>query len=264
MLDYAKMYLGDTALSRLYQGDDLIWEKGTPAPSYDETRIAVALLDENDEPTDNVTYFETIADSAAYLKNNTESRYLVSVGSETQIEEIGKNAFHSCTSLAKLRIPATVLDLGEAAFGGCSNLLEVKMIYGTISISKQAFGGCASLREIVIPDSVTSIGGGAFSGCTKIENISLPQNLTILSGGLFGGCASLHEIVIPDSVTSIGGGAFAGAGLSEILISENVDSIGYNAFYMCDNLYRIIINQPENSISGAPWGATNATVIWTG
>ena len=26
----------------------------------------------------------------------------------------------------------------------------------------------------------------------------------------------------------------------------------------------ITINKPQDSVSGAPWGATNATVVWNG
>jgi hypothetical protein len=35
-----------------------------------------------------------------------------------------------------------------------------------------------------------------------------------------------------------------------------------NLFTECHNLKTIIIHQPEDTYSGAPWGAENAEVIW--
>jgi hypothetical protein len=35
-----------------------------------------------------------------------------------------------------------------------------------------------------------------------------------------------------------------------------------NAFSSCSKLTQITVNRPEGSLSGAPWGAVNATVTW--
>ncbi len=52
--------------------------------------------------------------------------------------------------------------------------------------------------------------------------------------------------------------------LAKVMIPNQLYNIGNNAFDNCPNLTEIIIDRPENSISGAPWGATNATITWTG
>ena len=52
--------------------------------------------------------------------------------------------------------------------------------------------------------------------------------------------------------------------LTSIVIPTNIEQIGNNCFSNCPNLKTITINKPTDSISGAPWGATNATVIWNG
>jgi hypothetical protein len=41
-------------------------------------------------------------------------------------------------------------------------------------------------------------------------------------------------------------------------------SIGSGAFNGCTNITSIVVHKAEGSIKGAPWGATNATVIWDG
>ena len=77
----------------------------------------------------------------------------------------------------------------------------------------------------------------------------------------------LKSVIIGSNagVTSIGSGAFAGcASLKSITIPTSVTSIYTFAFNGCTSLTSITINKPTNSISGAPWGATNATVTWTG
>ena len=56
------------------------------------------------------------------------------------------------------------------------------------------------------------------------------------------GCSSLRSITIPNSVNEIESWAFRD----------------------CTALTGITVNKAQNSISGAPWGATNASIQWTG
>ena len=75
----------------------------------------------------------------------------------------------------------------------------------------------------------------------------------------------ITSIVIPNTVTTIGNNAFSDcSNLTSVTISSSVTSIGDYAFASCINLTTITINKAEGSITGAPWGATNATVTWTG
>ena len=83
---------------------------------------------------------------------------------------------------------------------------------------------------------------GSAPYCYGLVRVSLPSSVTIISNSAFYNCYSLKSINIPSGVTSIGESAFSG----------------------CTGLQTITINAAEGSISGAPWGATNATVVWTG
>ena len=51
--------------------------------------------------------------------------------------------------------------------------------------------------------------------------------------------------------------------LKEVRFGSGLTSMGSNVFIGCSNL-KIMIDKAEDSIPGAPWGATNTTVIWTG
>ncbi len=76
-----------------------------------------------------------------------------------------------------------------------------------------------------------------------IKTFNIPNGVTSIKGYLFYTCTSLTSITIPNSVTSIGMSAFEG----------------------CTSLTSITVEDKyEDEISGAPWGATNATVTWTG
>ena len=76
----------------------------------------------------------------------------------------------------------------------------------------------------------------------NVSSITIPNGVTNISDGAFSSCTALTSIDIPNSVTRIGDYAFDG----------------------CTSLTSITINKPEGSITGAPWGAPNATVNWVG
>ena len=69
------------------------------------------------------------------------------------------------------------------------------------------------------------------------------------------------SITIPSGVTSIGDWAFSGCtGLTSITIPNSVTSIGSGVFWNCTRLTDIYCGFAEGAVSGAPWGASNATI----
>lgn len=75
----------------------------------------------------------------------------------------------------------------------------------------------------------------------------------------------LKSIKIPKGVKSIQSAFDACTYLEKIEIPASIETIAGNAFSRCNNLRQIIIDKPEGSISGAPWGCPNTrdTVIWS-
>ena len=117
-----------------------------------------------------------------------------------------------------------------------------------------------------IADAITAKGGtvGANDGLEEFASdiATIPDYKPTLTDLIE---RDITSIVVPDTVTSIGAYAFAYCtNLTTITIPSTVTSIGYNAFSYCDKLTLITINKAPNSISGAPWGALYASVIWTG
>ena len=109
------------------------------------------------------------------------------------------------------------------------------------SIGDYAFQSCTKLKaesEFIVPKGVTSIGKNAFMYC-KFSAITLSEELTEIGASAFQDCSKLTSITIPSKVTSIASDAFFASGINKIMV-----------------------DQPLNSISGSPWGATGAAVTW--
>lgn len=129
-------------------------------------------------------------------------------------------------------------------------------------IRSYVFYGCKGLTTVNFPNAVWT-GEFTYYGCTNLTTANFP-NATSIDACTFSGCTSLKEVNIPKA-TKIFRSAFSQCtGLTEISLPSTVTSIDSTAFNGCNNLKTITINKTQNSISGAPWGATNATVTWTG
>jgi len=61
----------------------------------------------------------------------------------------------------------------------------------------------------------------------------------ILADRAYYGCQNLGSLNLPEGLEEIGEFAFARSSLQEVVIPEGVDSIGYGAFYHCDQLTQI-------------------------
>ena len=103
-----------------------------------------------------------------------------------------------------------------------------------------------NLASIEIPEGVTEITAQCFRGLSNLANVTFPTTLLYIRDYAFGGCTSLTSVEIPSNVVAI----------------SNTSSC--QAFIDCTNLTTITVHKAEGSITGAPWGATNATVIWDG
>lgn len=80
-------------------------------------------------------------------------------------------------------------------------------------------------------------------------------------------CKNIKKIELPKSVQRIEYSAFYSrgkgfSGLEEINIPESVYYIGDYAFYGCDSLKKINIEQKAYSIQGAPWENKLENIRW--
>ena len=142
-----------------------------------------------------------------------------------------------------------------------SGKLTAAVMHGHLEVRDSAFKGCSALTSVTIPDSVTSIGSNAFSRCAGLTSIEIPSSVMIIGTEAFYYCTGLTSVTIPSSVVNIKYSAFEGCrSLTSVTFNGTPSLIGSSAFGNCSNLTTINVPWAEGAVSGAPWGATNATI----
>lgn len=197
-------------------------------------------------------------------------------------EEMGGSTFYNCPSLKNLVLPSTLKSMPHCFQGDTLENLEIggenavfssssgNEIYNIFAKNIVIRGGTIysgvfsqkNIETITLNGTVKWAETGQFNGCSKLKAISIGDGITSIPGGCFYGCQLLDNVVLPDSITEIGDFAFGGcSSLKIVYIGKNVKTIDSSAFSGTSGV-TIKINQEENSISGSPWSASNATVEW--
>lgn len=125
-------------------------------------------------------------------------------------------------------------------------------ISSATTIGSSAFFNRAHLEEIIFnPNKTYAIGEAAFSFSNQAQRDKFGDVLTD---------------VYMDKVKTIGARTFRyRQSLKNVYIGADCKTIATDAFEFCTQADLVIrINQPKDNIAGAPWGATNATIVWEG
>lgn len=138
---------------------------------------------------------------------------------------------------------------------------ETVKLHGYTRIWAYAFFNQKRLTKVEGIDSIIAIDGGGFYGCEMLNIEELPDTLTVIDYESFRNCKALALTSLPASVVSIGSNAFRGCvGLSALTFKGTPKTIFADAFTDCTGLAVINVPWAEGAVSGAPWGATNATI----
>ena len=210
----------------------------------------------------------------------------------SQLKVVGESAFAS-TKIMSITLPYGGEEIGAEAFRSCTNLSGEFIIPDSVTtIGNGAFDTCSSITKVIIPDSVTKVGAGLFRMCSSLESVKLPSSITSLEtdgrNGFFQSCTSLTTVVIPEGVTSIGAycfrdcksltsinlpasvetisdRAFQASGITSITIPEKVESIANYTFFNCSDLKEVVISTNIKSIgNSALRGCTDLKVYYYG
>ena len=131
---------------------------------------------------------------------------------------------------------------------------------GLTEIGRYAFFECNDLNLASLPQSLTKIGNSAFR-FTKISLTSLPVGVTNIWSYTFADCSEIKTIEFHENIDIIDMFAFYNCtGLTSVTFKGTPSTIINNAFNKCTNLTNIYVPWAEGAVSGAPWGATNATI----
>ena len=240
----------DSSLKKIYIPSKTVgsisgapWSSATAAVIWKDT-IIVKDSNKNDKyvydsSTKTITkYLGSTSNDIIDIKKDFQDS-----GLNDEVEIIGESAFHGKTNISSVKIPDTVTQIKGQAFYGCTRATLESLPAQLTEIGASAFSNCDSITSIKIPDTVTEMGRGAFSECRSLNNIKIGTGLSCLNDSVFSSCSSLEDITIPYNIKKIGNYVFSG----------------------CDKLKFIRIpDYSKDSISGKPWGAPKASVIWKG
>lgn len=140
------------------------------------------------------------------------------------VTEIGEAAFEGDMQLTHVGIPASVRKIGERAFA---------CITQTTSSSWSKIGSAKQFSfedTEAHPSQLCEIAARAFADGGASGDLVLPEGLAVIGESAFQGSMSLTGVHLPDSLRSIPSSAFRQCGLYYAEMSDNVESIGANAF----------------------------------
>ena len=191
------------------------------------------------------------------------------------VTNINSYAFRFNTTLTSITIPNSLTTLnGYRIFDNASNLktVNIKNInrYININISESSscptyvgaqlfcngeevtkvymdvvkphiFYNCKSIKKVILRDGITSIGANSFCGCSKLTDINLPSSIQAIGLSAFKE-TRITSAVIPYGVTEIPQWCFhSNPAFKSVTIPETVTKITDNAFYNCNNLTTVYI-----------------------
>lgn len=206
------------------------------------------------------------------FKNCTDLNFIELLNS---ISEIGESCFEGCINLKNLVLSNSISTIPVHCFYNNSSLTNIKLKHIT-KIGEGAFSGCSKLSKIEFSTKLKIISKNAFQDCKNICELCLPENLITIDKGAFNGCDNIVEIEIP----FIGGGNIdkpignerlfgyifgeptegqegvtqkysdsdsvvyaIPSNIAKVKILKETTTIPYGAFYNCEEILEIILNE---------------------
>lgn len=108
------------------------------------------------------------------------------------------------------------------------------------SISDYAFTG-SSITDIEIGENIEVIGKAAFLSSPKLKKVIWNCNCDKIPEYCFANCSELKQFDL-SNVKKIGGCAFSESGIKKVELSENIEEVGWGAFFKCNKLKQVIWN----------------------
>ncbi|MBO4663416.1 MAG: leucine-rich repeat domain-containing protein [Bacteroidaceae bacterium] len=156
-----------------------------------------------------------------------------------------------------------VTHYGYGSYNGDITIPTKVNDYDVVRIGSEAFY-MSAITSISISNSITEIGGGSFMNCTTLKSIFIPKNVKIIEENAFAGCTNLTSLDIENDEVEIETGAFcfckklssftiprktnkiaaqelSSTNIESITIPQNVKEIGFEAFYNCQSLKKVVM-----------------------
>lgn len=152
------------------------------------------------------------------------------------------NIYYTTENLSKVEIDGVVqpsITKGSKHFDTKGKHIVKYTLTDPTYIPSYLFEYCDRVTRIILPDSITQISGySCFSGASNLVQLNIPANVTTMNSGNFSGCTNLRVTVYS---SSIGDYWFSSSPIKEIIITDNVKSIGKSSMSYCQNLTSVNI-----------------------
>ena len=199
----------------------------------------------------------------------------------SNIKELKERAFTGCKSLTSITFPESVTTIGNYAFSGCKKVTDISLSDKITEIGAGAFSGCKALTRVTLPNQLSVIYESTFKDCTVLNAVSIPNGIVEIRDSAFAGCTNLTSITIPATVSHMGTQIFSGctnltsatingpilgsslfegcSKLSNVVLSNNLQTIEQSAFTSCTALENIAIPDSVTTIAG--WVFSNCSSL---
>ena len=167
-------------------------------------------------------YDDFIIDENHVLRGYTGNQTTILIPND--VTEIGDGAFEGDMQLSRVGVPASVKRIGERAFAPIVN--NSGNSWSKVGTSKQFSFESTEAH----PSQLTEIAPRAFADGGVSGYLVLPEGLTTIGESAFDSNLGMSGVYIPDSVRSIANYAFQQTAIEVVEMSDNVESIGVNAF----------------------------------
>ena len=167
------------------------------------------------------------------------------------LEEIGVNAFSSCTSLmCEVSFPESLKIINSHAFYNSSIKGNLLLPHNLETIGNDAFASCSELTgSLVIPDRVKIIPYRTFQKCGFTGTLTLPKGLEKIENRAFSETKFKGELNIPSGVSVIESNAFESTLFNgTIVLPKELISLGTGVFKDCSRLSGVV-EIPDNIIA---------------
>ena len=181
-----------------------------------------------------------------------ECTYLRSISLPSSLKEIGTGVF-GLSGLLSINLPSSLEKIGPKAFYGCSNLKALTIPYKVETLGEVFVGYCNDLKSLTVDPSnpyFRSSGNGIIDKSTNMLIHScpatvIPTDIVGISRLGFACVPGVEEIIIPENIKTLGASAFEECiNLNRVIIPASIESIGDEAFLECTSLEQVTILNP--------------------
>ena len=200
----------------------------------------------------------TVTEVEPHAAIKAEKLNRVNVADESELVNIGEEAFKWCTGLKRFTFDGTSLKMNsidKAAFRECTALERFTWMGNTTvkTIGHSAFYDCPALEKVLWngKSELKTIQDYAFFKCISLNNFEMPNTTLSVGNSSFRYNASLTNIHLSNSLNYIDEYAYGECGFSQITLPESLANIQAGAFINNDFLQKIILPERLQGLGSA-------------